>query len=250
VIGDTLWMAHARSRITFIEVLLEVIDESLRRHARVVLYIVVGASALQTLVLVMWSSLFVSYIETSDGGAGAWVVVLLLLLSLRWTCGLIKHIVSVAVSGGFASWLAFVAAQAEPAVVVEGDDDLDLGYDLEDIAKAPAHRCVRRLSLWLLAVRLLPVPAVLDVCMGPRACLHGLCGCCALVLQGARRYRERWWRLGGAGSARGRWRGGVGGGPTVACHRDIGTPHRVFGVQPGSVPVAGANAQSGQRVCR
>ena len=104
MVGDTIWMLHAHSRIKFVEVLLDVIVGMLRRRMTLV-YIVAGVIAAQTVFLCMWSSLFVTVLKASTSRTSAWVLALLLLLSLRWTCGLIKHVVTVSVAGTVMSYL-------------------------------------------------------------------------------------------------------------------------------------------------
>jgi hypothetical protein len=152
VVGDGLWMLHAHSRIKFVEVLLDVIMALLRQRKSIA-YIVVGAVVAQATFLYMWSSLLVAVLQSSADNASAWAMALLLLISLRWTCGFIKHVVSVTVSGTVMAHLYDQAARGERVMALEGD--VDLGLDLDEEAHIglgsqaanPPNECVRPFPL-------------------------------------------------------------------------------------------------------
>ena len=132
VIGDTLWMFHARSRFKFVEVLLDVVIQLLRR--RKALVAIVGAAVvLQCVYLAMWARLLDAILSTSDGGDGDIVIIVLLFLSLRWTCGLIKHVVTVTISGTFAALLQLSSKPVETSFTYDVDEDLGLEFSCEDL---------------------------------------------------------------------------------------------------------------------
>ncbi len=129
-------MVHAHSRIKFVEVLLDVIVSILRRH-KIIGPLVVGAAVVQLVFLVMWSRLLVTVLRASDNSTTAWAMALLLLLSLRWTCGLIKHVVTVMVSGTVMAHLEELARRSDSIISRTESPDADLDYGLDGVISKP-----------------------------------------------------------------------------------------------------------------
>lgn len=143
VAGDTAWMLHARPRVRFVEVLLEMITQVLRRRQRLV-YIALGASVVQTVYLIMWTHMFTNVLATTTSSFRDVVYITIMLVSLRWTCGVIKHVVTICVSGTFAVWLNASASSTQTTFTYDLDEDLGIEFGVDDTGPAleDAAQCV------------------------------------------------------------------------------------------------------------
>jgi Plasma-membrane choline transporter len=126
---DWAWTARSQRRASFVTVLLQVIWGVLKEQSD--LRLAMGSLMVAQLVyLLWWSTLLVGSLRSSGSAGAATLKVLLLLVSLRWTTGVLSLVAAITTAGSVASHLIRSSQGRGVALPLEGDEglrDLDVG---------------------------------------------------------------------------------------------------------------------------
>jgi len=125
---DALWMRRAAAKAAYVNELLQFLTGLLAAEPRWLM--VVGVAVMvQTVFLLAWSTAAVRAMKIPGGGSVT--VVLLLLVSLRWVHGVIKHTLTAVISGHVMQQMAARAAAtaADNPAVRRRVNSLTLGVD-------------------------------------------------------------------------------------------------------------------------